>query len=343
MSTETIQIPQEDVGALAGARIGHLILYVYDIPESRAFYEQRLGLRVIEEDEASVKLDAGLVILSLHRASDYGVNLAGRRDDASDVVFLVDDINAARRDLEARGVAFIRRRTYEIGLVTDFYDPNGHRLMIYQPSEKALTWPSADKLREVWRACGRGGSALIGPAAAPPREGGGGGLDGKPLVYLFVFVPSSADADAFYEGDLGLRVVERVHCCNPACPPEERGIAKYDIGGMLLATHHIHRSPVVDDFGKVYSPRALDPEHTRGIAPVFLVNDIQGVVERLQRRGVGLGEGVVRSQIGHLAKLEASTGHTFFLYEPWEQVLKWPTGAKIEQILSATADGAGTT
>ena len=109
---------------------------------------------------------------------------------------------------------------------------------------------------------------------------------------------------------------------------------------MLLSTHHIHRSPVVDDFGRVYSPRALDPEHTRGIAPVFLVSDIQGVVERLQRRGVRFAEGVVRSQIGHLARFQAETGHTFFLYEPWDQVLKWPTGAKIEQILGSAAPGA---
>jgi catechol 2,3-dioxygenase-like lactoylglutathione lyase family enzyme len=334
-ATETHPLREEAGAALAGARLGYLILYVYDIPESRDFYERRLGLRVIEADEESVKLDAGRVILALHRAADYGVTLAGRRDDASDVVFLVDDVNAARRDLEARGVVFIRRRTYEIGLVTDFYDPNGHRLMIYQPSEKALSWPSAERLREVWRACGKGGSEPIGPAAAPA---GGGGLDGKPLVYLFMFVPRSAEADAFYEGDLGLQAVERVHCCNPACPPEEKGIAKYDVGGMLLATHHIHRSPVVDDFGRVYSPRALDPEHTRGIAPVFLVSGIRDVVARLRARGVRVTHDVVKSQIGDVAKFEAATGHTFFLYEPWEQVLRWPAGAKIGEILAAPAD-----
>lgn len=343
MSTQVDQLPAAPVqetgaGALSGARVSHLIVYVNDLAESRAFYEGQLGLRLIEADEASAKYDAGMLILVLHRAADYGVSLAGRRDDSSDVVFLVDDINATRAALEARGVTFVRRRTYEIGLVTDFYDPNGHRLMIYQPSEKALSWASGEKLREVWRASGQGGSELIGPAAHPAptsaADGGPPGLDGKPLVYLFMFVPSSDEALAFYQGDLGLCAVERVHCCNPACPPEERGIAKYDCGGLLLTTHHIHRSPVVDDFGRVYSPRTLDPEHTKGIAPVFLVSGIRDVVTRLRASGVRVTNDVVKSQIGDVAKFESTTGHTFYVYEPWAQVLKWPAGAKVEEILA---------
>lgn len=321
---------------LADARIVYLIIYVNDLAVSSAFYERQLGLRVIESDENSVKLDAGLVVICLHRAGDYGVKLAGRSDDASDVVFLVDDINAVRKDLEARGIEFVRRRTYEIGLVTDFYDPNGHRLMIYQPSPTALSWASGEKLRKVWRASGKGSSEPIGtPAVEKPAGGTGGGLDGKPLIYLFMFVPNSADAAAFYEDMLGLHAIESVHCCNPACPPEEKGVAKYDGGGILLTTHHVHRSPVVDDFGRIYSPKAVDSNHTRGIVPVFLVQDIKGTVERLSRRGVAFDTGIVVSQIGELAKFEATTGHTFYLYEPRSEALKWPTGAKIRQIIAS--------
>jgi catechol 2,3-dioxygenase-like lactoylglutathione lyase family enzyme len=340
MATE-LQPRAETEGLLAEARIVYLILYVNDLTESRAFYEQQLGLPVIEADEGAVKLDAGQVIISLQRAGDYGIELAGRRDDSSDVVFLVDDVNAVRADLEARGVTFVRRRTYEIGLVTDFYDPNGHRLMIYQPSTVALGWPSGDKLREVWRAAGVGGSELIGPASRVPAPGAGPrGLDGKPLVYLFMFVPSSDDALAFYRDALGLRALERVHCCNPACPPEEKGIVKYDAGGMLLTTHHIHRSPVIDDFGKIYSPRSVERAHTKGIAPVFLVSGIHEVAERLRARGVNVGSGVVKSQIGDIARLESTTGHAFYLYQPWEPALKWPSGAKLAQIIEAGGAGA---
>src|SRR5262249_648902 len=167
-------------------------------------YQRRLGLRVLEASDTEAKLDAGQVILCLHRAADYGVVLAGRRDDSSDLVFLVDDLNRTRQELEARGVTFVRRRTYEIGRVTDFYDPNGHRLMSYEPSATALSWPSGDKLRQVWRASGKGGSEVIGPAAgsrAPMDQG----LDGMPLIYLFLFVPDSGEALAFYQGALGLR------------------------------------------------------------------------------------------------------------------------------------------
>lgn len=338
MVTEISPLLEKTSGPLAGARVIYLILYVNDLAESRAFYEHQLGLRVIEADEDAVKYDTGQVILCLNRASDYGVTLGGRRDDTSDVVFLVDDINATRQALEERGVVFVRRRTYEIGLVTDFYDPNGHRLMIYQPSQQALTWPSSDKIRQVWRACGKGGSDLIGPAAVPLAENGldtgQAGLDGKPLIYLFMFVPNSNDALEYYKGMLGLQDVERVHCCNPACPPEELGVAKYDGGGMLLTTHHVHKTVVVDDFGKVYSPREVDSAYTKGIVPVFLVTDIKDVVECLASKGIDFGNGVVQSQIGGIAKFQATTGHTFYLYEPSAEALKWPSGIKIGQILA---------
>lgn len=216
MLTEVEQIESRPRAALSDARIIYLFLYVNDLDESRAFYERTLGLRVLEADSYAVKYDVGQIILCLNRAEDYGIKLLGRRDDASDIVFLVDDINVARQALEARGVQFIRRRTYEIGFVIDFYDPNGHRLMIYEPSHVALSWPSGDKLRAVWRASGRGSSELIGlPAITQPmsaKEMEAVGLDGKPLIYLFLFVPTSDEALAFYQGELGLRALERVHC-----------------------------------------------------------------------------------------------------------------------------------
>ena len=338
MLTET-RTAVANVPVLGASPVVYLILYVNDLVQSRAFYEGKLGLAVLEADEASIKFDAGRVVLCLHRATDYGVTLAGRRDDASDIVFLVDDVNAVRASLEARGVEFVRRRTYEIGLVTDFYDPNGHRLMIYQPSEKALSWPSGAKLRELWRTAGRGTGALIGaPAVEVPGDAAANqGLAGKPLVYLFMFVPDSADAAAFYQSVLGLNAIENVHCCNPACPPEEKGIAKYDAGGLLLTTHHIHRSPVVDDFGKVYSPRVAEPAHVKGIVPVFYVRDLPGVIDKLRSHGVSFLGDVRHSHIGDLAQFEAPTGHLFYLYAPSPGALQWPVGLKLRQLVAAVA------
>jgi catechol 2,3-dioxygenase-like lactoylglutathione lyase family enzyme len=324
-------------GVLAQAPVVSLILYVDDLSASREFYERRLGLRAVECDEDSVVYDSGGIQLWLNVASRHGVRLAGRHDDASDIVFLVDDLNVMRDALERRGVEFMRRRTYDVGAVTDFYDPSGHRLMLYQPSKEALSWPSGQKLRDVWRAFGRGGADVIGPPAGveAKEQAFANGLDGKPVAYLFMFVPDSASAFAFYHAALGLQPMEAVHCCNPACPPEEKGIVKYDAGNLLLSTHHIHRTPVVDDFGKIYSALSVDPAHVGGIAPVFEVADVVGAVARLTARGVGFASDVMRSRRGSLARFSAATGHTFLLYEPAPGALRWPDGEKLHRMAEA--------
>lgn len=303
---------------LTGSRLSHLIVYAHDVAESTAFYRDKLGLPLIEEDDRSAKLDAGQIVLYLQRAADYGVQLFGQRDDSSDVVFLVEDLERMCAALELRGVEFIRRRSYEVGLVTDFYDPNGHRLMLYQPSETALTWPSADKIREVWQACGRGGSDVIGPSAGPALgTDEETGLRGNPLIYLFMFENDQTMAWDFYLKALGLTSLERVHCCNQDCAEEIEGIAKYDGGGVLLSTHHMHQSSmVVDDLGRPYSPREFNPVHGQGIAPVFHVSGIDALVADLSARGVGFDRGIERRADGAFARFEDPFGHPFFLHEP---------------------------
>jgi hypothetical protein len=129
-------------------------------------------------------------------------------------------------------------------------------------------------------------------------------------------VPDSAEAFAFYHTALGLRPMEAVHCCNPECPPDEKGIVKYDAGNLLLSTHHIHRTPVVDDYGTVYSARSVDPAHVGGIVPVFVVDDIANAVGRLKSQGVGFAGDVMRSHRGKLARFSTAAGHTFLLHEP---------------------------
>jgi catechol 2,3-dioxygenase-like lactoylglutathione lyase family enzyme len=295
------------------------MLYVDDLSVSCEFYERRLGLRAVERYKDCVMYDVGGLMLSLNVASQHGVTLAGRHDDASDIVFLVDDLNNMRDALECRGVEFVRRRTYDVGAVTDFYDPDGHRLMLYQPSKEALfSWPSGQKLRAVWHAFGQGGADLIGlPSRVEEKEQTfAKGLDGKPVVYLFLFVPDSASAFAFYHDALGLQPVEAVHCCNPACPSDEKGIVKYDAGNLLLTTHHIHQSPVVDDSGKIYSARSVNPAHVGGIVPVFEVDDIAGAMARLNAQGIGFSSEVIRSNRGNMARFSATTGHTFLLCRP---------------------------
>ena len=301
---------------LNGSRLVYLIVYVNDLVESSAFYRDCLGLSMVGQDKDSTMFDAGQIVIYLQRASDHDVRLIPRRDDSSDIVFLVEDLEDMRSALEARGVEFVRRRSYEVGLVTDFYDPNGHRLMLYQPSETSLTWPSADKLREIWRTSGQGGDEVIGPAAAPsPGSARKHGLAGKPVIYLFMFENDQTTAFEFYRNVLGLTLLERVHCCNQECAEEIEGIAKYDGGGVLLATHHVHEaSLVVDDRGVPYSPKEFNPKNGKGIAPVFHVDRINRFVARLSARGVHFKH-VERVPMGGFAKFEDPFGHPFFLFE----------------------------
>ncbi|GAA0459565.1 hypothetical protein Ade02nite_13600 [Paractinoplanes deccanensis] len=302
---------------LTGAPIVSLVMYASDVAASAEFYHQRLGLPSLPAAPGEARAGAGGLDLWLRPADRHGVRLFGRRDDSSDVVFLVEDLEATRSALEGRGVRFERRRSYEVGLVTDFYDPSGHRLMLYQPSPTALTWPSAPKLRAIWRAYGRGGADVIGPSAGPaegPPERTG--LSGSPLSYLFMFENDQTAALGFYRDRLGLELLERVHCCNQDCDSEIEGIGKYDGGDVLLATHHMHeKSMVVDDLGRPYSPREFTPAHGQGIAPVFLVGDVAATAERLAGRGVPFPDEPETVPEGTLARFEDPFGHPFLLLE----------------------------
>lgn len=342
--TTSETLVQEPGGVLTESRVVAVNLYVHDLDESQQFYEHRLGLRPLYVDDTVVHFDAGLVMLTLRQAREHGVTLTGYRDEATDTVFMVDDIARARAGLERRGIEFFRRRSYEVGQVTDFYDPNGHRLMLYQPSAEALTWPSADKLRRIWRAVGRGTSEPIGPAAVTRAETVEdivqAGLTGKPLVYLFLFVDDPSSAVRFYHKALGMTALERTHCCNDTCPEEghgeEEGIVKYDAGGLLLSTHHLHGGhAVVDDDGRPYAPREFDASHVKGVAPVFHVLDIYGTVHRLRERGVPVHKDVRESWAGKVALFEDPAGHVCHLYEPSPQAAALPSGARTDEILEA--------
>jgi catechol 2,3-dioxygenase-like lactoylglutathione lyase family enzyme len=307
---------------LTGARLSHLLVYVHNIDMSTEFYHRQLGLPLIEQTNSWAKLDAGQIVIHLQRAVDHDVTLYGRRDDSSDIVFLVEDLERMREALAGRGIHFERRRSYEVGLVTDFYDPNGHRLMLYQPSETAMTWPSADKIREVWRACGRGGADVIGPSAGPALGSDAEtGLAGNPLIYLFMFENDQTRAYEFYRDALRLTSLERVHCCNQDCDAEIEGIVKYDGGGVLLSTHHMHeKSMVFDDLGQPYSPKKFTPAHGQGIAPVFQVDDVEGMMAALSARGVRFERGLEQDVDGEYARFEDPFGHPFFIHRPRTRV-----------------------
>jgi catechol 2,3-dioxygenase-like lactoylglutathione lyase family enzyme len=82
-------------------RLSYVTLFVADLPACLTFYRDRLGLPVLHESPRFVQLGAGGTALGLHATDDparlsRGVNLH----------FDVEDVDAAVRELQARGVVF---------------------------------------------------------------------------------------------------------------------------------------------------------------------------------------------------------------------------------------------
>jgi catechol 2,3-dioxygenase-like lactoylglutathione lyase family enzyme len=339
MQTESLATPTETSHTLINSRMVDLIVFVKDLQESRDFYERLLGLHVLSADTSAVRFDAGPVMLSLRLASEHGIQLAPQRDDSSDTVFLVEDIIGMRTALEARGVVFARRRSYEIGSVVDFYDPNGHRLMLYEPSLKSLASSSGPKVRAVWAATGRGRPDLIGAplwlSSSTPEELERSGLDGKPLLYFFVFVKDAQKALDFYASALALKSIEQTHCCSDTCPGETKGVVKYDSGGVILSTHHLHgEHVVVDDDGIPYGARDFAPGLAQGVAPVFHVSNIEESVRELTSRGVQFHQKITATSAGRTAAFLAPSGHLYYLYEPSDEALTGADGEKLTRLLA---------
>ena len=123
------------VGA-KGLRIGMVMLGVRDMARSLGFYRDVLGLPVQFSSGGFSFLSAGPVGLVLRHASDL---TAPADDRQSEIVFQVEDVDAAYRELHSRGVAFrVEPRVVNADqFAADFRDPDGHVLSIYGPRRAA--------------------------------------------------------------------------------------------------------------------------------------------------------------------------------------------------------------
>jgi catechol 2,3-dioxygenase-like lactoylglutathione lyase family enzyme len=325
---------------LEDSRVVYLFVYVSDLLKSREFYENKMGLRVIEADSACVKFDAGQVILALNRAEDYGIALPKNKDNSADIVFLVEKLDEMKEALASRGIAFSKTDWYQPGGITDFYDPDGHWLTLYQPNEEAMKWPSGDRIRAVLRARQNRNSSKASSAStsqAKPIETNtrsGLGLDGSNLFYVFFFVKDPTAATVFYHNDLGLRDLEGGPCSSGSGGDSD-GVVKYDTGGILLTTHRIYEERTQDQVDEhVCPPRDLNEGSMRSVAPAFYVRNVDSALRKLSEKRPVPQPTVSRSAIGVVASLEDPGGHLLFLYEPSEQALGSPSGTKIQEILA---------
>jgi catechol 2,3-dioxygenase-like lactoylglutathione lyase family enzyme len=115
-------------------KVDDVFFNVDDMDKAVAFYRDHLGLPVKYQSDDWVELDGGNVTIALRR---YGSGPVGRPElavgEGATLVFEVDDIEAARADLEAKGVKFISE-IFEYGAVrlAAFEDLNGNVLQIYE-------------------------------------------------------------------------------------------------------------------------------------------------------------------------------------------------------------------
>ena len=115
-------------------KVDDVFFNVDDMARSVAFYRDKLGLSVKYESPDWVELDAGNVTIALRR---LGSGPEGRPElgvgEGATIVFEVDDIEAARKQLEGQGIRFIGG-VFQYGAVklAAFEDLHGNVLQIYE-------------------------------------------------------------------------------------------------------------------------------------------------------------------------------------------------------------------
>lgn len=76
----------------------HVVLLSLDLAESRAFYNEKVGLEIVEENEEAISFRSGSTELAVTKST------TGTSDEQTQAAWHVDDLEAELRDLRARGV-----------------------------------------------------------------------------------------------------------------------------------------------------------------------------------------------------------------------------------------------
>ena len=243
-----------------------------------------------------------------------------------DITFLVDNFERAHADLTARGLRFSPKLCYQVGTTADFYDPDGHWFSIYEPSETAMTWPSADKIRALRQAAASRVCSSADPASngstAPALT-----LDAQELLYLFVFVDDPDRAIGFYQNVLGLEAIEGGPC-RRGVTTASSGVVKYDAGGTLITTHHVD----ADHAAKM----RVKTRGSGSVVMVFHTDDLSSAMSTLSRNGVDFPDGIKDTSSGRHAEFRDPWGHAYRLYEPSSGAQATTVGSAVARVLAAT-------
>jgi catechol 2,3-dioxygenase-like lactoylglutathione lyase family enzyme len=95
---------------------------------SIAFYRDVLGLP--QNPSVPTEFEAGNVTLALFDPSEAGLEF--QSNGCGDIALRVPDVEAARAELEAKGVSFAGSRDSGVCHMAFFDDPDGNRLILHR-------------------------------------------------------------------------------------------------------------------------------------------------------------------------------------------------------------------
>ena len=111
-------------------RIDFVSFLTQDLSRAKRFYTEVLGLEIETEGESDMELSCGQVTLDIFDPSSIGQPFAS---SPAGLALRVPDVDAARSELEARGVEF-DGETIETSVCRQawFKDPDGNALMLHR-------------------------------------------------------------------------------------------------------------------------------------------------------------------------------------------------------------------
>jgi catechol 2,3-dioxygenase-like lactoylglutathione lyase family enzyme len=132
------------------------------------------------------------------------------------------------------------------------------------------------------------------------------------LRHLILYVSDLAAARAFYEGAVGLGVLE-----------EDETSVKYAAGQVTVCLERAADAGV-----------ELAEGRDRSVDITFLVDDLEATRAVLEGHGVRVSK-TLDYAVGKTADFYDPDGHWFSLYEPSEAALTWPSGDKLRELAPA--------
>ena len=105
--------------------IGYVIVFVRDMDSMLGFWQGKVGLKARYTSGEWSEIEAGSVIMALHKSSDTLPRDTG-------IVFNTDDIDKAVKALRGKGVEVTEPQDIGVGMEALFKDPEGNTYHIFQ-------------------------------------------------------------------------------------------------------------------------------------------------------------------------------------------------------------------